>query len=80
MHSNKEVYLISQCIKLINMVKQYWMGVQYILLKLKWFKSEEGTLWCLFYKQDKLFKTTFMQLCIYDNYFQKTFDKPDIKL
>ncbi|PGV52354.1 hypothetical protein COD94_30895 [Bacillus cereus] len=24
------------------------MGVQYILLKLKWFKSEEGTLGCLF--------------------------------
>ncbi len=25
-----------------------WMGVQYILLKLRWFKSEEGTFWCLF--------------------------------
>ena len=25
-----------------------WMGVQYILLKLRWFKSEEGTFGCLF--------------------------------
>ena len=33
------------------------MGVQYILLKLRWFKSEEDTLGCLFFfskiKEDK---------------------------
>ena len=27
------------------------MGVQYILLKLRWFKSEEGTLGCLFFSK-----------------------------
>ncbi|PFV28640.1 hypothetical protein CN971_32120 [Bacillus thuringiensis] len=30
------------------------MGVQYILLKLKWFKSEEGTFGCLFFVHKKL--------------------------
>lgn len=25
------------------------MGIQYILLKVEWFKSEEGTLGCLFF-------------------------------
>ena len=29
------------------------MGVQYILLKLKWFKSEKGTLGCLFFMHKK---------------------------
>ncbi len=34
---------------LINMNNNIRMRVQYILLKLKWFKSEEDTLGCLFY-------------------------------
>ena len=29
------------------------MGVQYILLKLRWFKSQEGTLGCLFFLHKK---------------------------
>jgi len=42
---------IDDTIAIITWENNIRMGVQYILLKLRWFKSQEGTFGCLFLRQ-----------------------------